>query len=110
MLPDLSVYPSTKEGVEHLIQDLTPAITNLWKTERKDSDDLVAVIDAHTNNISLKSRKAVYVQLKRHNPEIDLLKRLQKPASKANGTVKIWTIVGFSNGKVCALPMVLARS
>jgi len=108
---DLSNYPSTKKGVEALVQDLTPTIADLWKIEREDhTDDLVAIIDAHTNRVSLKARTEVHKQLKKFNPNVDILKRIEKPASKPNGTVRIWTIIGFSNGKVCALPMVLARS
>jgi hypothetical protein len=113
MIRNLPTYPSTKRGVKDLVQDLTPTITNLWKSERGDDssgDDLVVVVDLSGNRIFLKPRSAVYSHLKRSNPDIDLLKHLAKPASSANGTVKIWAIIGWSNGKVCALPFVVARS
>jgi hypothetical protein len=111
MLPDFSSYPATQKGARDLIQDLTPAIADLWKSARETcSDDLVAVIDAHTNDISLKPREAVCTTLKTQNPKNDLLPWLTKTASRPNGSVRIWTIIGFSNGRVCALPMVVARS
>lgn len=111
MLPKLSSYPSTREGVKDLIQDLTPAIIDLWKVEREErTDDLVAVIDTQLNSVQLHARKNVCAKLKKHTPDIDILKRLTRPASKADGTVRIWGIIGFPNGRVCAVPLVVARS
>lgn len=112
-MPNLSGYPPTKKGAEDLVEDLTPTIVNLWKAEREvKSDDLVAVIDAHANSVSIKSRAGICAQLKKHSPNSDLLSYLSRPvvSPRPNGTISIWAVVGFTDDKVCALPVVLARS
>jgi len=113
MIPNLSGYPPTKKGAEDLVGDLTPTIIRLWKAEREiKSDDLVAVIDANANSVNIKSRSGICTQLKRHSPKSDLLSYLSRPAvsPRPNGTISIWAVVGFTDDKVCVLPVVLARS
>ena len=113
MIPNLSSYPPTKKGAEDLVEDLTPTIINLWKVEREiKSDDLVAVIDAHANSVSIKSRSGICAQLKKHSPDSDLLSYLTRSAipQRPNGTISIWAVIGFADDKVCVLPVVLARS
>ena len=108
---DLSEYPATKTGAEALKTDLRPLIVDLWKTERATkTDDVVAVINAHTNKVHLDTRKKIYRQLLEVNPKQDFLDRLKEPAPSKAGNITIWSIIGFTNGRVCILPITLARS
>lgn len=115
MVPDLSEYPATPQGVEDLKKDLHALIVDMWKTERASkTDDVVAVINAQTNKIHLDTRSRIYRQLREINPppesKRDILDWLREPAPSQAGNVTIWSIVGFANGRFRVSPMTLARS
>jgi len=112
MVQNLSEYAPTRKGVESLVRGLTPTILQLWKMERESKgDDLVAVIDTQANRVFMKPKEVICTQLRRHKNNADLLVRLTKPASsRANGAITIWSIIGFTTGQVCTLPLVIARS
>lgn len=95
-----------------MIEALAPRIIRLWKVERDNlhSDDLVAVINASTNQVSIDNRKKISQKIKRLEPNLDLLERVGKRPIQVNGTVKIWALIGFPEGKICILPFVLAYS
>ena len=78
-------------------------------------DDVVAVVNARTNNVQFEARAEVYNQLKTRNPDLDFLPRLmtQAPGPGAPvslGSVRIWVIVGFTDGRVGLRSLTLARS
>lgn len=116
MTPDLSSYPSTPRGVEKITKDLLPTMVRLWKRSRACmGDDVVAVVNARTNNVQFEARAEVYNQLKTRNPDLDFLPRLmtQAPGPGAPvslGSVRIWVIVGFTDGRVGLRSLTLARS
>lgn len=109
---DLSAYPATKHGAKSMIQDITPRLINLWKSERKSlqTDDLIAIVDAHAGHIRVDSRTNVYNMIRRRNPDLDLLEYFTQQPSGSHGTVKIWALVGFSSGQLCLMPLNLAFS
>jgi hypothetical protein len=112
MDPNLSSYPPTMEGTKDILTVLTPAIRKLWRSEREqhNSDDLVVVIDTRTGTVKLSTRSSTYSQLIKHNQKISLLPRLKSKAPSPNGTITIWSIIGFAEGPVFISPVVLARS
>jgi hypothetical protein len=111
MIPDLSEYPATLQGAEALRQDLRPLIVDMWKTERDSkSDDVVVVINTQTNQVHIDTRNAIYRQLQKVNPKVKFLDRLKEPAPSKAGNITVWSIIGFNNGRVCILPITLARS
>lgn len=114
MLPsptDFTSYPPTEEGVQNLVKDLTPTLVSLWKAERNvKTDDVVAVIDVGTNEVSLSSRSKACQQIKKHKYSSDLLEHLQNPVYATAGSITICAIVGFPEGQVATVPVVLARS
>lgn len=116
MTPDLSSYPSTPQGVEKITKDLLPTMVKLWKRDRAFiGDDLVAIVNAHTNKVQIEPRAEVYSQLKTHKPDLDFLPRLmsQAPGPGAPislGSVRIWVMVGFTDGRVGLRSLTLARS
>jgi hypothetical protein len=109
---DLSSYPPTENGALSMIEALAPRIIRLWKVEREElrSDDLIAVINANTNQVRIDNREKVYQKIKRLDHNLDLLERVTKRPIQVNGTVKIWALIGFPEGQICVLPFVLAYS
>lgn len=102
----------TKASVLNLTQELMPLIVDLWKTERVcNTDDLVAIIDNATNQIYLKTRKEVCRQLQNKPATKELVQKIKQPVLKrANGSIAIWTLIGYPDGKICILPLTIARS
>ena len=111
MLPDMSVYPATKQGAEQLSEALMPAILHLWKAKRDlIGDDVVAMVDASTNQTSLYTRSSVLSGFKQKSPDAGIVFRLSNPPEAKPGAVVIWTIIRFPKGRLCILPLVIARS
>lgn len=112
MSRDLSVYPATKLGAWEMVEALTPDLLDLWRTERQQqhTDDLIAVINARSNVVKVDSRLAVYHQMKKRLPTLDLLEYVAKKPSASNGSVCIWVIISFQTGQLCCLPFTIAYS
>ena len=109
---DLSGYPPTESGAQSMIEALTPRIVQMWKAERTDfhTDDLVAMINASSNQVTIDPRTTVYQRVKKHDPTLELLGHITRQPSQVNGTVTIWAIIGFPKGQLCVLPLVVAYS
>lgn len=95
-----------------MVDDLAPQIIKLWKSERLlcQTDDLVALIHADTNNVRIDYRTAVAQRIKQHLHGADILELVARQPSHRNGTVKIWALIGFPEGQVCILPFTVAYS
>jgi hypothetical protein len=109
---DLSSYPATRLGAWEMVAALAPDILNLWRDERQRylTDDLIAVINARSNRIKVESRTAVYQQMKRRLPTLDLLEYVSKKPNASNGSICIWVVIGFQTGQLCCLPLTIAYS
>lgn len=109
---DLSVYPPTKKGARTLIEALTPRIVSLWKQARQiqGTDDLVAIVDVATNHVRVDNRAQIYLQLRRRDPTLTLLSYFTQQPPTENGTIKIWSLVGFPTGQIYTLPTTLCYS
>lgn len=109
---DFSGYPPTKKGARTLVDALTPRIVSLWRSERKNrgTDDLVAIVDVATNHVRVDSRSVIYSQLKRRDPTLTLLNHVFQQPPTMNGTIKIWSLVGFPKGQIYTLPITLCYS
>jgi hypothetical protein len=111
MEQDLSTYPPTKKGTQDIVRALTPAIRTLWRAEREQhqTDDLVVIIDTQKNTLRMRTRLGLCAQLKRHNHSMSLLKDLRRPTPPGgHSTLRIWALIGFTEGPVFTASVTLA--
>lgn len=89
-----------------------PSLVDLWRTERRlhQTDDLIAVINVRSSVVKVDRRLAVYEQLKRRLPTLDLLEHVEKKPDASNGSICIWVVIGFCSGQLCCLPLTIAYS
>lgn len=108
---DLSTYPPTREGTQDLLRASADTIQRLWRNEREQhTDDLVAIIDTRWNSVRLESRAKTCAKLKRYNPRISFISKLERPAPGPLGAISIWTITGFNEGQVFVSPITIAQN
>lgn len=112
MAEDLSNYPPTKHGACNMIQDLSPKITDLWKSgvRNQGTDDLVVVVYAKENQIWVDTRTSIQGHIRRLQPGMDILALLERRPETANGTITLWALIEFVSGQVCIMPWAVAHS